>query len=127
MSVPVRTARIAHILSVAIASLLFASAWAQAPAGGNSRTPPAGRGGAPSGLPDSNIPGSPGTPPQDQQDQTMDRYAADKDFVRSAAESSASAPALKDFAAKDLAAQRECRKQAEDFTRGAGGASDHQK
>ena len=74
-----------QILSFAVTIVLAASASAQTPPGGGSQLPP-DRGGPPSGAPQGNVPGNPGAVPQDQM---MDPYATDKDFVRSAAESSA--------------------------------------
>jgi len=76
-----------HILSLAVTIVLAASAKAQTPPpGGGSQIPPDGRGGPPSGSSQGTIPANPGAVPQDQM---MDPYATDKDFVKSAAESSA--------------------------------------
>ena len=75
-----------HILGLATAVVLAGSAWAQTqpqtqpPPGGGTPT------GAPTGAPQSNTAGNPGAVPQDQQ---MDPYIADKDFVKNVAESSA--------------------------------------
>ena len=81
-----------HIVGLSAAIVMAGSAWAQTqpPAGGGGSQLPDARTGSPSdpppGVPRGNIPGNPGAVPQDQQ---IDRYIADKDFVRSAAESSA--------------------------------------
>src|SRR5258708_39552695 len=73
-----------HIVSVAAAIVLAGSVWAQpqGPPGASGQTPPTG---SASGVP-RNTPGDPGVAPQDQQ---MDPYIVDKDFVRNVAESSA--------------------------------------
>jgi putative membrane protein len=76
-----------HIVSFALATVLASSAWAQTPpAGQGSQLPPDGRVGSPSGSPQGNIPVSPGAVPQDQM---LDPYAMDKDFIKSVTESSA--------------------------------------
>lgn len=79
-----------HILSFAVTMLLAGMAGAQTPQtqppGGGSPTQPDSRGGPPSGSPQGDMRGNPGAVPQDQM---MDPYATDKDFVKSAAESSA--------------------------------------
>jgi putative membrane protein len=78
-----------HVLGLAAAIVLAGAALAQPqpPAG---QIPPDGRGGSPTGSPAGtsrgDMPGNPGAVPQDQQ---MDPYATDKDFIRNAAESSA--------------------------------------
>jgi putative membrane protein len=72
-----------HILGSA-AIVLAGLAWAQTQpptGGGGSQMPP-----DPTGAPRGNVPGNPGAVPQDQQ---IDPYITDKDFVRSVAESSA--------------------------------------
>jgi putative membrane protein len=69
------------ILSLAVAIVLPGSAWAQTP--GQSGPPT----GIPTGAPQGNTPGNPGAVPQDQQQ--IDPYITDKDFVRNVAESSA--------------------------------------
>ena len=74
-----------HFLSLAVAIALAASGWAQTqpPPGQGGQTPtppPDGRGGSPTG----NTPGNPGAVPQDQQ--MMDPYMTDKDFVKNVAE-----------------------------------------
>ena len=80
-----------HILSLAAAFVLTGSILAQtqpAPSGG-SQIPPDARGGSPMGSPTDargNIPGNPGAVPQDQQ---LDPYSTDKDFITNVAESSA--------------------------------------
>ncbi len=73
-----------HIVSLAAAIVLAGSVWAQpqGPPGASGQTPPTG---SASGVP-RNTPGDPGVAPQDQQ---MDPYIVDKDFVRNVAESSA--------------------------------------
>jgi len=81
-----------HILGLSAAIVLAGSAWAQTqpPAGGGgSQMPPDARGSSPDSPPGTsrgNVPANPGAVPQDQQ---IDPYIADKDFVRSVAESSA--------------------------------------
>jgi putative membrane protein len=76
-----------QILSLAAAIVLAGSTGAQTqPPPGGGQTPPATGGGSPMGAPRSDTAGNPGAIPQDQQ---MDPYGTDKDFVRSAAESSA--------------------------------------
>ena len=80
-----------HMLGLFAAIVLAGSAWAQPPGGGGMQ-PPAGGGSTqpppdtPTGVPRSNLPGNPGSVPQDQQ---MDPYTTDKDFVKNLAESSA--------------------------------------
>jgi putative membrane protein len=71
-----------HIVSFGAAILLASSAWAQTqpPPGGAGQTPPD------IGSRPPNTAGNPGAVPQDMQ---MDPYAADKDFLKNAAESSA--------------------------------------
>src|SRR5260370_26970266 len=73
-----------HVVSLAVAIVLAGSVWAQpqAPPGASGQTPPTG---STSGVP-RNTPGDPGVAPQDQ---PMDPYIVDKDFVRNVAESSA--------------------------------------
>jgi len=76
-----------HILNLAAAIALAGSAWAQTP--GQSSPPPSFPTGAPQGNAPSNpgaVPGNPGAVPQDQQ---IDPYITDKDFVKNVAESSA--------------------------------------
>ena len=82
-----------HILGLSAAMVLAGSAWAQTqpPAGGGgSQMPPDARGGSstesPAGTPRGDVAGNPGAVPQNQQ---MDPYMTDKDFVKSVAESSA--------------------------------------
>ena len=80
-----------HILGFSAAFILAGSAWTQPPAGGGAgQMPPDSRGGtmdSPTGAPRGNVPANPGAVPQDQQQ--IDPYITDKDFVRSVAESSA--------------------------------------
>jgi putative membrane protein len=73
-----------HVVSLAVVIVLAGSVWAQpqAPPGASGQTPPTG---STSGVP-RNTPGDPGVAPQDQ---PMDPYIVDKDFVRNVAESSA--------------------------------------
>jgi putative membrane protein len=66
-----------RILSLAI--ILTGGAWAQT-------QPPPGQSGLPTGAPQVNPAGNPGVAPQDQQ---LDPYIRDKEFVKSVAESSA--------------------------------------
>src|SRR5439155_560390 len=74
-----------HILNLAAALVLASSAGAQTqtPSGAGQTSPP---GGAPTGAPPTSAPG-PGAGAQDQP--SMDPYMADKDFVKSASESTA--------------------------------------
>ena len=76
-----------HILGLAGAVVLAGSAWTQTqpPQNGQS-TPDRSSTGSPTGAPRDNAPINPGAVPQDQQ---MDPYITDKDFVKNAAESSA--------------------------------------
>ena len=75
-----------HIISAAAAIALASWAWAQPPQGQPGQTPPdPSTTGAPRGTA-GNPTGNPGAVPQDQM---MDPYGTDKDFVRSVAESSA--------------------------------------
>lgn len=75
-----------HILSFAVIILAAAAGAQTPPPGGGSQIPPEGRGGSPTGSPQGTATANPGAVPQDQM---MDPYAADKDFIKSAAESSA--------------------------------------
>jgi putative membrane protein len=76
-----------QILSLAAAIVLVGSIGAQTqPPPGGGQTPPATGSGSPTGTPRSDTAGNPGAVPQDQQ---MDPYGTDKDFVKSVAESSA--------------------------------------
>ena len=76
-----------HILNVAATVVLSGSVWAQTqpPPGQTGQTPPDARSN-PMGDPRGNVPGNPGATPQDQQ---VDPYMTDKDFVKNVAESSA--------------------------------------
>ena len=76
-----------HILNLAAALVLTGSAFAQMqpPQGTSGQNPP--QGSPPNGAPQNSGPGSPGL--MQQPDQQMDPYTTDKDFVRSAVESSA--------------------------------------
>jgi putative membrane protein len=81
-----------HILGAAVAFVLAGSVWAQTqpPVGESGQTPPTAGSpsmGSPTGAPRSGTAANPGAVPQDQQQ--MDPYIADKDFIRSVAESSA--------------------------------------
>lgn len=76
-----------HILGLAGAIVLAGSAWAQTqPSQNNQTAPDRSSTGSPMGMPRDNTPGNPGALPPDQQ---MDPYMTDKDFVKDAAESSA--------------------------------------
>jgi putative membrane protein len=76
-----------HVLILAAAVVLAGAAYGQTPPpGGGSQMPPSGSSGSPMGTPQGATPGAPGAIPQDQQ---MDPYTTDKDFVRNVAESSA--------------------------------------
>jgi putative membrane protein len=72
-----------HILSLAAAVVLAGSTWAQPQPPTGQSSPPSG---SPAGPPQGNIPGNSGAAPQDQQ---IDPYITDKDFVKNVAESSA--------------------------------------
>lgn len=78
-----------HILTLPAAIFIAGMAMAQPQPGPGSQVPD-GRGGtptgSPTGAPRDNIPGNPGAVPQDQQ---MDPYMADKEFVKSVLESNA--------------------------------------
>src|SRR5260370_40708506 len=76
-----------QILSLAAAIVLAGSTGAQTqPPPGGGQTPPATGSGSPTGAQRSDTAGNPGAVPQDQM---MDPYGTDKDFVKSVAESSA--------------------------------------
>lgn len=75
-----------HILSLTAAIGLANTIWAQTPPPGGGGGQPPDSMGRPNGTPQSNLPANPGAVPQDQQ---ADPYATDRDFVKSAAESSA--------------------------------------
>lgn len=68
-----------HTISLGAVVLLVGSVTAQT-------QPPMGQSGSPAGMPRENMPGNPATTPQDQQ---TDPYGMDKDFVKSAQETSA--------------------------------------
>jgi putative membrane protein len=75
-----------HFLCLSAAIVLAGSVWAQTQpptSGAGSQMPP---GESTTGAPRSNLPGNPGAVPQNQQ---MDPYSTDKDFVKSVSESSA--------------------------------------
>jgi putative membrane protein len=82
-----------HVLAYAATLVLWTSpAWAQPqqqpPPGGQTPPPVNYPAGNPSGTQQGTMPGNPGAMPQDQQ-READPYAADKEFVKNAAESSA--------------------------------------
>jgi putative membrane protein len=86
-----------HIPGLAAAIVLAGSAWAQTQPPPGGQIPPDGRGGTPTGFPmgRDNMPGNPAAVPQDQQ---VDAYITDKDFIRNVAESSATEVQLGKFA-----------------------------
>ena len=78
-----------HILGLVGAVVLSSLAWTQMqtqPPQSGQTAPDRSSSGSPMGVPRDNTPGNPGAAPPDQQ---MDPYITDKDFVRNAAESSA--------------------------------------
>ena len=75
-----------HFLAIGAVVLLAGSVWAQPPAGNPPGGNPPDTMGSPTGAPRNTPPGNSASTPQDQQ---VDPYSTDKDFVKNVAEASA--------------------------------------